>query len=49
MLSTMRYTIEETQSEFADYMVRPMIDVVKSLIINTYHECAQGQHGFLIG
>ena len=41
-LSTMRRTIEETQNEFADYVVRCMTEVVRPLIINIYHECMQG-------
>ncbi|KAI6684129.1 hypothetical protein NL676_030042 [Syzygium grande] len=45
VLSTMRRTNEETQNEFVDYVVRHMTEVVRPLIINTYHECTQGQHG----
>ncbi|KAI6704413.1 hypothetical protein NL676_007375 [Syzygium grande] len=44
-LSTNRRTIEETQNELVDYVVRRMIEVVRPLIINTYHECTQGQYG----
>ncbi|KAI6705972.1 hypothetical protein NL676_008934 [Syzygium grande] len=41
VLSTMRRTIEETQNELTDYVVRRMTEVVRPLIINTYHECTQ--------